>query len=194
MATINLKTIQEKMDQTYFSDGVWDLVIGLIFLSFGLGIWINQNFWAIFPIAVLTLPLAIKRWITYPRTGYLKFKQSRKLWLSAAFFIVLFGLEGFLLILGANNPSGNALVVWLTQNLFLISGVFIAAFFCISAKTLNFPRLYLYALLSLIGFALIFRVFPAGIMLTLIGVIIILISIFVMRNFVRNHPKQNFSE
>lgn len=194
MDTLNLKTIQQKMDRTYFSDGVWDLVIGLIFLSFGLGIWINNNFWALFPIAVLVVPVAFKRWLTFPRTGHLKFKQSRKLGLSVLFFVILFGIEGFLLTLGAVNPSGNPLVIWLTQNLFLVTGILVAAFFAICAKLLNFERLYLYAVLSAVGFALIFRVLPAGVILSAIGAIIIGISIIVMRNFVRNYPKQILQE
>lgn len=45
MSSINLETLKKNIYQTYFSDGVWDMVLGLIYLSFGLGVLINQNFW-----------------------------------------------------------------------------------------------------------------------------------------------------
>ena len=70
----------------------------------------------------------------------------------------------------------------------------IALFFVLTGKTLYFKRLYLYAVISLIGFSLMYRVIPAGIVLTFLGVLIIVISLIVIRNFIRYHPIQNNEE
>jgi hypothetical protein len=194
MNSSNMKSIRKNIYQTYFSDGVWDLVIGLLFLTTGLGVWINQWFWYLFPITVGVVPLFMKRLITFPRIGHVQFKQSTRLWVAALFFFVEAGLFVFLFFIGTRNPTENPLVIWLTQNLFLIAGLFIALFLSLTAKILNFTRLYIYAVITFIGFALMYRVIPAGIVLTFLGVLIIVISLIVIRNFIRYHPIQKNPE
>ncbi len=194
MNSSNLKSIRKNIYQTYFSDGIWDLVIGLIYLIAGLGVWINQNFWYFFPIILMVLPLILKRLITLPRMGHIQFKQSKKLWISILFFVIEAILFVFLYFISANNTTGNPLILWLTQNLFVIIGLLIGLFFVLTGKTLYFKRLYLYAVITLIGFSLMFRVIPAGIMLTVLGVVITVISLIVIRNFIRYHPIQNNEE
>ncbi|MAT44644.1 MAG: hypothetical protein CL609_20105 [Anaerolineaceae bacterium] len=194
MNSSNLKSIQKNIYQTYFSDGVWDLVIGLIYLMAGLGIWINQNFWYLFPIILLVLPLILKRAITFPRMGQMQIKQTKKLWISLLFFLIEAILFIFLYFISANNSTKNPFLLWLTQNLFVIIGLMIALFFVLTGKTLYFKRLYLYAVITLIGFSLMYRVIPAGIVLTFLGVLIIVISLIVIRNFIRYHPIQNNEE
>ncbi len=194
MNSSNLKSIQKNIYQSYFSDGVWDMVIGLIYLIAGLGVWVNQNFWYLFPIILMALPMILKRSITFPRMGHIQFKQSKKLWISVLFFLIESMVFVFLYFISVNNSSGNPIINWLTQNLFVFIGLLIGLFFVLTGKTLYFKRLYLYAVITLIGFSLMYRVIPAGIVLTFLGVLIIVISLIVIRNFIRYHPIQNNEE
>lgn len=194
MNSSNLKSIQRNMYQSYFSDGVWDLVIGLIYLIAGLGVWIDQAFWYAFPLLLAVLPIGLKRWITFPRIGHIQFKQSKKLWISALFFLIGAVLFVFLYFISANNTSGNPVIMWLTQNLFVIIGLLIGLFFVLTGKIFYFQRLYLYAVITVIGFTLMFRVFPSGITLTVMGTLISGISLIVIRNFMQHHPIQNNPE
>lgn len=188
MANLNLDELKKNIYHTYFSDGVWDIILGLVFLSFGLGVIVNQNFWYMFPILV-TLPLALKRSISEPRVGVLKFKKSEKTWLMVFYFLFNFLVLGFVLLLGMINPSGAGVVRWFTQNLFLVIGLIIAIILGLVGWFIKFQRLFLYAFLIFIGFALIGRIFTIGYVLTGLGVIITISGILVMRNFIVKHPK-----
>lgn len=193
MSIINLEVLKKNIYQTYFSDGVWDIILGLIFLSFGLGVVIDQNFWYMFPMLV-TLPLVLKRSVSEPRIGLLKFKKSEKKWLMAFYFLFNFLILGFVLVLGIINPTGDILVHWLTVNLFLMIGLIIAIVLGLVGWFIKFQRLYVYAILIFIGFALAGRIISIGFVLTLLGVLITASGIIVMRNFIQRHPKITLPE
>ena len=188
MSNLNLDELKKNIYHTYFSDGVWDIILGLVFLSFGLGVIVNQNFWYMFPILV-TLPLALKRSISEPRIGVLKFKKSEKTWLMVFYFSFNFLVLGFVLLLGIINPSGDGVVRWFTQNLFLVIGLIIAIILGLVGWFIKFQRLFLYAILIFIGFTLIGRIFTIGQVLTGLGVLITISGIMVMRNFITKYPK-----
>jgi hypothetical protein len=193
MTNVNLETIKKNIYQTYFSDGIWDMVLGLTYLSFGLGVLINQNFWYLFPI-IITLPLAMKRSISDPRVGALKFKKSQRIWLSSLYFLLIGLVLGFVVFLGVFNPTGDVVVRWLTVNIFLVIGLIIAIILCLVGWFLKFQRLFFYATLNLIGFGLIGRITSAGVVLTILGMICLISGIIVMRKFFKHHPKLNFPE
>lgn len=193
MTNVNLETIKKNIYQTYFSDGIWDIVLGLTYLSFGLGVLINQNFWYLFPI-IITLPLAMKRSISDPRVGTLKFKKSQRIWLSSLYFLLIGLVLGFLLFLGIFNPTGDVVVRWLTVNIFLVIGFILAIIFILVGWLVKFQRMYIYALLNLIGFGLVGRITTVGVVLTILGLVFTLSGIIVMRNFVNQHPKINLPE
>jgi hypothetical protein len=193
VTNVNLETIKKNIYQTYFSDGIWDIVLGLTYLSFGLGVLINQNFWYLFPI-IITLPLAMKRSISDPRVGTLKFKKSQRIWLSSLYFLLIGLVLGFLLFLGIFNPTGDVVVRWLTVNIFLVIGFILAIIFILVGWLVKFQRMYIYALLNLIGFGLVGRITTVGVVLTILGLVFTLSGIIVMRNFVNQHPKINLPE
>jgi hypothetical protein len=188
MSNINLAVLKKNIFQTYFSDGVWDMVLGLIFLSFGLGILVNQNFWYLFPI-ITTLPLVLKRSVSDPRVGSLKFRKSQRMWLMAFYFLFNILVLGFIIFLGMINPSGNSIVQWLTVNLFFVIGFIIAIILCLVGLLIKFQRLYLYAAFNFIGFALAGKIVSVGVILTFLGVVILVSGVVVMRNFIKQHPK-----
>ncbi|MDX9850286.1 MAG: hypothetical protein RBT01_07265 [Anaerolineaceae bacterium] len=193
MAKVNLETLKKDIYQTYFSDGVWDIILGLVFLSIGLGVVINQNFWYLFPI-ILTLPLALKRSLSEPRIGTLKFKQSERMWLMAFYFLSWILVLGFIIFLGLMNPAEDGIVRWLTINLFLVIGFILAIILSLVGWFIKFPRLYVYAVLIFLGFALAGRITSIGTILTVSGILITISGIFVMKNFIQSHPKIMFSQ
>ncbi len=187
MSNINLEVLKKNIYQTYFSDGVWDIILGLVFLSFGLGVVIDQIFWYIFPMLV-TLPLVLKRSISEPRIGALKFKKSEKKWLQAIYFLFNFLVLGFVLVLGIINPTGDGFIRWLTVNLFLVIGIIIALIMVLVGWFIKFQRLYVYAVLIFIGFAMAGRILSIGYVLTILGGLITFSGIIVMRKFIMQHP------
>jgi len=188
MTNVNLEILKKNIYQTYFSDGIWDMILGLIYLSFGLGVLINQNFWYLFPI-IVTLPMPLKRSISDPRIGSLKFRKSQRMWLMVLYFLFMLLVLGFVIFLGVINPSGDQTVRWLTVNIFLVIGLIIAIILCLVGWFIKFQRLYLYAVLNFIGFTLAGRIASVGVVLTVLGVLFLIAAIIVMRNFMKRHPK-----
>ena len=193
MTNLNLEVLKKNIYQTYFSDGVWDMVLGLIYISFGLGILVNQNYWYLFPI-ITTLPLVLKRSVSDPRVGSLKFRKSQRMWLMILYFLFNILVLGFIIFLGMINPSGNPIVQWLTVNLFFVIGLIIAIILCVVGWLIKFQRLYLYAVFNFIGFALVGRIVSAGVILTFLGIVIFVSGVVVMRNFIQRHPRIMFPE
>jgi hypothetical protein len=193
MSNLNLEVMRKKIYKTYFSDGIWDIVLGMVYLIFGLGVLITQDIWYLFPI-LITLPLALKRSVSEPRVGTLQFKKSQKTRLLLLYFLFSFLVLGFVIFLGILNPSGDMVIRWLTINLFFIVGLIIAVILALVGWLFNFSRMYLYAILNLIGFALIGKVTSVGVILTILGTIFTVIGLIVLRNFVKFHPKLDLSE
>jgi hypothetical protein len=143
---------------------------------------------------LVTLPLVLKRSVSGPRVGVLKFKKSERTWLMVFYFLFNFLVLGFVLVLGIINPTGDILVHWLTVNLFLMIGLIIAFVLGLVGWFIKFQRLYAYAVLIFIGFALAGRILSIGFVLTILGVLITASGIIVMRNFIQRHPKITLPE
>lgn len=193
MTNLNLKEMRKKIYKTYFSDGIWDIVLGMVYMIFGLGVLITQDIWYLFPV-LITLPLALKRSVSEPRVGTLQFKKSQKTRLLLLYFLFTFLVLGFVLFLGIINPSGDTLIRWLTVNLFFIIGLIIAGILGLVGWLFNFNRLYFYAIMNLVGFALVGKITTVGVILTVLGSIITIFGLIVLRNFMKYHPKLDLSE
>ena len=193
MVNLSLESMRKQIYKTYFSDGVWDIILGVVYLIFGLGALISQDFWYLFPI-IITLPLALKRSKSEPRIGALQFKKSQKTRLLILYFLFGFSILGFVVVLGVLNPSGDGVVRWLTLNLFFVIGLIIAIILGLIGWMFNFSRMYFYAIMNLFGFALVGRITSAGVILTILGGFISVIGLTVFFNFLRYHPKIDVSE
>lgn len=86
ISNLNLDVMRKKIYKTYFSDGIRDIILGMVYLIFGLGVLITQEIWYLFPI-LITLPLALKRSVSEPRVGTLQFKKSQKTRLLLLYFL-----------------------------------------------------------------------------------------------------------
>ncbi len=193
MTNLNLDEMRKQIYKTYFSDGVWDIILGIVYLIFGLGVLISQDIWYLFPI-IITLPLALKRSVSEPRIGALQFKKSQKTRLVVLYFLFGFLILGFVVLLGILNPSGDGVVRWLTLNLFLMIGLIIAIILGLIGWLFNFSRMYLYAVINLLGFALVGRLTSAGVILTILGGLFTIIGLIVFNNFLKYHPKIDLSD
>lgn len=193
MANLNLEGMRKQIYKTYFSDGIWDIILGIVYLIFGLGVLISQDIWYLFPI-IITLPLALKRSVSEPRIGALQFKKSQETRLLILYFLFGVLILGFVVFLGILNPSGDGVVRWLTLNLFLVIGMIFAIILGLIGWLFNFSRMYLYAILNFLGFTLVGRITSAGVVLTSLGGIFTVIGLIVFFNFLKYHPKIDLSD
>ena len=198
---MNLKEIERKAFTSTFQDGLWDILIGL--LSVGWGLMILADFAAfggiLFAVLYMVV-LGIKRLITYPRIGHVKFLNARRrltknMAVGLAVFIFLALITVYFLLL-TREGIRPAFLTWLnnyfTEPSLLIMAVVPAIIISVFAYIYRINRWYFYALLTMTGFsvgALGQTEFSMGLPIAICGTVIVLCGLTFLIRFLRKNPK-----
>ena len=187
---INLKEIQRKVYMSFFQDGIWDIFLGLFILGWGITILTEAVYLP--GISFIGLYFAIwgvKKWITYPRIGYVRFSSTSRRRITARFVIlgVVVLLAG--MMVGVLWGIGTR-PQWLVDYFPLIFNGMLAAIVCLVAYWARANRFYLYAVLIFLG--AVFHLW-LGIRWEFgfigAGSIIVLIGVGILISFLRKYPK-----
>ena len=195
----NLKEIEKRTYISYHQDGLIDIFIGIYILLFATGILLNTilelSTWfvipAIFPAIIVPIWISIKKRITMPRIGYVKFKSTGVNRLTAIFIGLIIAGLGMFFILGFSSTQNWALELRniIISNSMIVIGT--GAFFTSSlfAYTMGLKRLYAYGLLALAVFSLGHFIFiPIEYLLVTIGFAIIIYGSILLMQFTRKYP------
>jgi len=149
---ISLKAAERKAFRTSYDDGLWDILLGCIFLMWAIAPYLSTSlgdFWssAVFlpfwALAYLTIWL-IRKYVVTPRIGRVKFGRARIIKLAKFTAVMLVAnIVAFILgLIAAMNfervPGQTTSIIF---GMILLIGLSIAAYF------LDFSRLYIYGLL-----------------------------------------------
>lgn len=187
---VNLKGIQRKVYMSFLEDGVWDIFLGLFVLGWGLTILTEGTFLPALSFVVLYSTVwGIKRWLTYPRIGYVRLSSAtrRRIKSRAVFFLAAVLLLGALTGVLMGTGAGPRLLYELFPLLF--NGM-LAAIVCIAAYWVGAMRFYFYAAI----------IFLAAVIHVWVGVdwewgfigagsIIAVAGVAIMAIFLRKYPK-----
>jgi len=203
---LNLKEIERKAWRSTFQDGLWDIYLGLILFSMALSNLLAETSlddvkrYMIY-IGLLILSWAVlwagKRFITVPRMGRVKFgplgESRRKKTRLVLFISVAFGVVAFLVTgavargeFGQGLPWKVIIPIVYALNMLIVFGL--------GAYFLDFPRLYLIAVLfalSLPAEMLANTYLHVGIAFYAFAVpalIIVAMGLFYFVKFVRENP------
>lgn len=201
---INLKEIEKKVFSSTYQDGFFDLLIGILLISMGFSPILEKAYpLADWWIAILTAPfivafVLVKKFITMPRMGMVKFSEKRRAKIKKSVGILLaFLLLG--IIASIVFSLGIIPYNWLSKRVQIPSIIWATASiigFSLAAYSLNMKRYYLYGILFAIPFP--FYIFlkynPKFSHLSLImffisGVIILIIGTIVLVRFLRKYPQ-----
>jgi len=190
---INMKEIERKAYTAYHKDGVVDVTIGFSVLLFG-AIMLGDMPWigGILGILAISLYAGLKKVVTVPRIGYVKFPQQRAQRMLALTVVMGFlafaaGMVAFMQTTSQGTPDW---VILLIDNYMLTIGVAVAGLFLLGGYAFKTKRIYGYALLSLAMFTVgHFLSFPIYYYLAALGTIILAIGIVLMNNFIQKYPK-----
>ena len=190
---INLKEIERKAYTSYHQDGVIDITIAFVTLVFG-AIMLTDMPWmgGILGILAISLYAGIKKAITIPRIGYVKFPQQRAQKMTA--LTVVLGLlafvAGMVAFMQTKSQGTPDWVMFLIDNYMLTIGAAVAGLFILGGYAFKTKRIYAYALLALALFTLgYFLSFPLYYYLAALGITILAIGIVLMTRFVSRFPK-----
>jgi hypothetical protein len=186
----DLKQIQRKIYMSYFQDGLWDILLGIFLIGWGL--MVTFDFVAVMGgiwVAVYFIVLGLKRWLTYPRAGYIKITEARRqqirmVILGAVLFLL--GMAVFLLFSIDRRPE------WFSEYFMLILGVMFALVIALLAGWWQVTRWFVYSGLILLVFAshqwldteLNLSFFIPGTIIALYGVVL-------LYRFLRRYPKES---
>lgn len=192
----SLKEIERRAYRSTFSDGVYDIQFGLIFMIFALiavfeVVGISRFLGYSLLLLALVLPWLGKRYITIPRMGHVEFGGKRKkrklvIWIVAAVVAVLI-LPLVIMIVRQGQ--------WSALGWRLIAMI-VAPLFVLAVYTTDFPRLYIYAAFLFFGFVLSELLESlVGIPMNAVlgfgvpGVVITGVGLTLMVKFIKNHPR-----
>ncbi len=136
----------------FFDDGIWDIFIGLLAAWLGLMFFFQWHLWLLAGLIPLSLLVYIlKTWLVVPRLTNVKITMPLKrarvemgLIMSAIFIGLLFLLK--------DEAGLTGVMLYIKQNIGLMTGVFFGMVSFYLAYALVFQRLYFYGLLIMIAF------------------------------------------
>jgi hypothetical protein len=187
MDNVDLKEIRSRVYLSYFQDGLWDILLGLfpIFWGIGLltdtaglsGVWFVPAYWIIW---------ALKKRITHPRIGQAKVPQTRKTSVrlliagTITFVIAIAAFMSIQLFDSANGLDGYFMFIF---------GAIIAIMASLIAYWWRVSRWYAYAALLLAGAAsLQWLDTPLAWSFIVPGAIIVLSGVYMLIRFLRRYP------
>jgi len=186
---MDAKKIQRRVMLQFFGDGLWDINIGITFLIIGLGILFDVLYLAgIWVVLGSTWVVQAKAHYTYPRLGYVKFKNtSKRIRMGVVSGLILLVLVISMLLL-ANKPS--FLVHWIRVNFNYVLAIVLGGGLLAIAILQNISRIYFYSIGLILAMVLVDRVGSIGINLIIVGTLIALMGVLLLIRFVRKYPIQ----
>jgi len=196
----SLREIEKKTYMSYHQDGLLDIFVGVYVLLFGSGILLRSvgdfSTWfvipAIFPAIMVPIWISVKKQITMPRIGYVKFRSGGANRLTAVFIgLMVAGLGVFMAFTFASTTQSWASVLrdlMVSYSMIAIGGgaAIISSLF---AYTMGLKRLYAYGLLTLALFLTgHFITIPFEYFLLTIGFAIIINGFVLLIRFIQKYP------
>lgn len=187
---ISLKEIQRKVYMSFFQDGLWDIFLGLFILGWGLAILTDATYLpGVTFIGLYFVIWGVKKRLTYPRIGYVRFSAASRRRITARFVILgvvvlLVGVMMAVLWGIGTRPQ------WLADYFPLIFNGILAAIVCFIAYWARVNRFYLYAALIFLG--AVFHLW-LGVQWEFgfigAGGVIVLVGLGILIIFLRKYPK-----
>ena len=186
---IDLKKLEKRAFMTFFQDGLWDICLGLFIMGWGIGILTDMAFliggWF---IVIYLAVLGIKKWLTYPRIGYVKLNK-REVKMKLQLTILL----GVVMLLGVFITGIFALDTrpqWLSDYFPMFFSGMLALIVIVISLWVGAYRFILYAVFIL-GAGAIHQWLDLEWSYTYIGAgsVIILIGLSILISFLRKYPK-----
>jgi len=196
MNSSSLKEIERRAYRSTFADGIYDILFGLIFLTFAvIAVLEAYSVSRFIGYSLLFIPLIFpwlgKRYITIPRMGAVEFGEKRKkrrlVALAAAVFVLILTVPLVIMIVlqGQADTLGWKFIA-----------ILVAPLVVLAVYTTEFPRLYVYVALLFFGVveaefllgqigsplnAVLSFGFP-GLIITAIGLVLLI-------KFIKTHPR-----
>lgn len=190
----DFRKLEQKAYLSYHQDGLIDLIIGSIVLCIAISEATDSSIWNLIALLLIFAYMPLKRRITFPRLGYVKFNVKRggvnmRLAGVVAIGVLVISLVSILVLLLSGKSSSSPLILAVRQSPLLVYALLGFIGFGLAGLVLRLPRLFLYALLSLVmmisGHLLNL---PLWLPFLLLGGTILAIGAVLLIGFLRRYP------
>ena len=200
MKESSLREVEKRTYMSYHQDGLIDIFVGVYVLLFGVGILFSTvtdfSTWfvipAIFPAVMVPIWISVKKRITMPRIGYVKFGSRGANKLTVIFIgLMVAGLGTFMALTFASTSQAWALTLrnLIVPNGMIIIGIGAAIVSGLFAYTMGLKRLYAYGLLTLVlFFTSHYITISLAYLLVIIASAIIINGAILLIRFIRKYP------
>jgi hypothetical protein len=190
----DFRKLEQKAYLSYHQDGLIDLIIGSIVLCIAISEGTDSSIWNLIALLFIFAYMPLKRRITFPRLGYVKFNIERggvnmRLAGVVAIGVLVISLVSILVLLLSGRSSSSPLITAMRQSPLLVYALLGFIGFGLAGLILRLPRLFLYALLSLaIMVSGHLLNLPLWLPFLLLGGIILAIGAVLLIGFLRRYP------
>jgi hypothetical protein len=190
----DFRKLEQKAYLSYHQDGLIDLIIGSIVLCIAISEVTDSSIWNLIALLLIFAYMPLKRRVTFPRLGYVKFNVKRggvnmRLAGVVAIGVLVISLVSILVLLLSGKSSSSPLILAMHQSPLLVYALLGFIGFGLAGLVLRLPRLFLYALLSLAmlisGHLLNL---PLWLPFLLLGGTILAIGVVLLIGFLRRYP------
>ncbi len=155
MENIDLKRMERKAYMSYHQDGLWDLFLGSLIIIWGVSMATSMaSLGGVWFVVLLPILVAAKKRITYPRLGYAQFPRGRKARRQMVILLTITMLMGLLVLVLFLTGGPFWLREWLRRYFQVFFGGLMAVVLGCVAAFQAIKRLYLYAVMIFVSFAL----------------------------------------
>ena len=146
---IDLKELENKAWKSTFQDGLWDIMLGLVFFIPPVTGLLKGSDYTLIPLYLVSILLfvIVKKRITVPRIGLVKFGEKRRKKSHIVVFILTASVAFFMILMVLINKQGLKYELEGIPVTSFIVGINILIVLGCMAYFLNFDRLYIYAVL-----------------------------------------------
>lgn len=190
---INLKEIEKKsFIKSHHEDGLMDIFLGIIFFSWAINIFINNDYLYLIILLLGLVAFGItKKRVVQPRIGVAKFgKQRKKSTFRVTLILVLSAIFGLVMVflpkLGLISKNMPMIAIILPLNILVVFGLM--------AYFLNYDRLYWYSILLAASFEIFFimkeflKVQDGAYFIIGSSLLIIVVGVVLFVKFLKKYP------
>ena len=190
----DFRKLEQKAYLSYHQDGLIDLIIGSIVLCIAISEVTDSSIWNLIALLLIFAYMPLKRRITFPRLGYVKFNVKRggvnmRLAGVVATVVLVISLVSILVLMLSGKSSSSPLILAVRQSPLLVYALLGFIGFGLAGLVLRLPRLFIYALLSL---AMLISGhwlnLPLWLPFLLLGSTILAIGAVLLIGFLRRYP------
>jgi hypothetical protein len=192
--SIDLREIEQRTYLAYHQDGLADIAAGFFITGFGLDMALNSSIFLMISWLPILLVLPLKKLITYPRIGYIKFAPERRRKISKGILamVMVLVLSAGLAMIALLAVSGElaGLKAWFDRYPMLLLVAIIAGGLALAALMFQIARFYLYAIIEFGAWLLsdLLGIDP-GIPVVITGAIMLLVGIGLFIRFLIENPR-----